>query len=106
MLVTNGELRYIQRSRKGWSQVVAAAMVGISLYAQRKKEAQSDKVSDRRISRVERLLLLRRRSGWTIEELAVELECCPFWYRQLEKDGSAEVEELLCELTQDYQLTS
>ncbi len=102
MLVTNGELSYLRRLRNERSQAEEAEVQGISRYAYRQIEALDDKMYERRVSKYERLVLLRRRSGWTIAEVAEEYGCSPFWYRELEKQAHPDVEELLCALTPDY----
>lgn len=76
-------------------------MRGISRYAYRLlEEIQPNQVGfSRSLTKYEQLLLMRRRSGWTIAEIAEEFGCSPFWYRELEKQTDADVEEFLCSLT-------
>lgn len=88
--LTKGERIFLARKRDGLSMAEAAKNHEISLLHYRQWEHDSAEVDDAptvplgTLSLTEEFMILRRRSGKTVAELAGELECCPWWFRQME----------------------
>lgn len=97
---TAGELLLLDRRRRGYNQVEAAAMYGVRPDRYRDWEADrrtTDQPKPRsRVGRLtlrEQCFLLRRRAGKTQRELAEEIGLTRVWVHKME-EGSAPVARL------------
>lgn len=86
--LTTGEKLRIQRRRTGENQVQAAARLKIALHIYKAMEADTYPTSSPKIGRLEEreaYFILRRRSGYTMNELAADMGCCKWWLQKMER---------------------
>jgi DNA-binding XRE family transcriptional regulator len=87
--LTPGEKLVIQRRRDGTSQVKAAKKAKVSLFVYRQWEQDVEKPTTvpkvGKLEDHEQCYVMRRRAGWTAQELADELEVCRWWLCQMER---------------------
>lgn len=86
--LTPGEKLYLDRKRNGLNMTEAATEyeVGLAKYRAWEHDAAEGAPSPAlgKLTQQDEFLILRRRSGKTIKELCVEVDCCPWWFRQME----------------------
>lgn len=95
--LTVGEKLVVKRRRDGLSQVKAAKKAKVSLFAYRQWEQDVEKAPAPKIGKLEdheQCYILRRRAGWTTQELADELEVCRWWLCQMER-GAIDTQPLV-----------
>lgn len=90
-----GERLFLIRKRSGETMAAASDAFDVSLNLYRKWE-RDEAVPDPehgvtkaflslgRLTKEERYLVQRRRSGLTMREIASHLGCCPWWVRRME----------------------
>jgi len=87
--LTRGEKLFLARRRDKKKMTEAAEAHGVSLHQYRKWESDEGKGPDVALGRLtltDQFLILRRRSGKTVREIAAEIGCCPWWLRLMERE--------------------
>lgn len=92
-----GERLKIYRRRKGLNQDAMADSLGLSLYAYRRVEEESDLCDFvpplGHLSQREQCYIARLRRGWTLAQAAEKIPCSRWWLRKMER-GDAPINKL------------